>query len=110
MRPSLSSTALLLLCGGEGDERFDEFNVTMVVVLEKKKRRQRECLAIKKTTESNIQVKLADKEEQVMEFVESIGFKHFILGKERVFTAMNGLKIYLEQSGSHSIQNTFYNG
>eukprot|EP00957_Ditylum_brightwellii_P069586 5285421-Ditylum_brightwellii.AAC.1 len=58
--------------------------------------------------DSNIQARLPA-EEQVVEYVESIGSKYSLLGKERVFATMDGLKLYLEQSGSHAIQNTFYN-
>eukprot|EP00957_Ditylum_brightwellii_P114750 8750114-Ditylum_brightwellii.AAC.1 len=43
-----------------------------------------ECLK----SNENIQVRLSDKEEQ-----------------ERVFVAMDELKLYLEQSGNHAIQN-----
>eukprot|EP00957_Ditylum_brightwellii_P129875 9906484-Ditylum_brightwellii.AAC.1 len=59
--------------------------------------------------DSNIQVRLPV-EEQVMECVESIGSKYSLLGKEREFAVMDGLKLYLEQSSSHAIQNAFYNG
>eukprot|EP00957_Ditylum_brightwellii_P072248 5491992-Ditylum_brightwellii.AAC.1 len=37
IRFSWSSTVLLLLCGGEGNGNFDEFDIVMVFVLEKKK-------------------------------------------------------------------------
>eukprot|EP00957_Ditylum_brightwellii_P028866 2180842-Ditylum_brightwellii.AAC.1 len=60
-------------------------------------------------TDSNIQVRLPAKE-QVMEYVESIASKYSLLGEERVFAAADGLKLYLEQSYIHAIQNAFYNG
>eukprot|EP00957_Ditylum_brightwellii_P009283 702441-Ditylum_brightwellii.AAC.1 len=60
--------------------------------------------------DSNIQVRIPDKEEWVMDFVESIGSKYFLLSEERVFDAMDELKLYLEQRFSHVIQNAFYNG
>eukprot|EP00957_Ditylum_brightwellii_P061430 4662603-Ditylum_brightwellii.AAC.1 len=48
MRLSCSSIALLLLCGGEGDGDFDEFDIAMAFVLEKKKeedeRRMHSCI------------------------------------------------------------------
>eukprot|EP00957_Ditylum_brightwellii_P066135 5018482-Ditylum_brightwellii.AAC.1 len=37
MRLSCSSVALLLLCGGEGDGEFDEFDIAVVFISEKKK-------------------------------------------------------------------------
>eukprot|EP00957_Ditylum_brightwellii_P000415 32025-Ditylum_brightwellii.AAC.1 len=58
--------------------------------------------------DSNIQVRLPA-EAQVMEYVESIGLKYSLLGEERVFVAMDGLKLYVEQSGSHTIEYAFYN-
>eukprot|EP00957_Ditylum_brightwellii_P138323 10542655-Ditylum_brightwellii.AAC.1 len=65
-----------------------------------------ECLK----TNSNIPAKLPDKEDQVSEFVNAIGLKYSLLYKERVFAAMYRLKLYLEQSGNHVIQNTFNTG
>eukprot|EP00957_Ditylum_brightwellii_P104360 7948320-Ditylum_brightwellii.AAC.2 len=62
-----------------------------------------------KRMDSNIQVRLPA-EEQVIEDVEFIGLKYSLLGEERVFATMDGLKFYLKQSGCHAIQNTFYNG
>eukprot|EP00957_Ditylum_brightwellii_P143612 10941409-Ditylum_brightwellii.AAC.1 len=36
-------------------------------------------------------------------------FFYILLREERVFAAMDGLKLCLEQSASHAIQNAFYN-
>eukprot|EP00957_Ditylum_brightwellii_P042054 3185284-Ditylum_brightwellii.AAC.1 len=137
MRLRLNSTALLLLCGGYGKEKFDEFDLLIAVLFEREKDEEKKvhtCLKklfykqlnggerarrikynyviwkIESRRDENIQVKLPDKEEQVIEFVKPIGSKYSLLGQERVFAVMDGLELYLEQSGNHAIQNTFYNG
>eukprot|EP00957_Ditylum_brightwellii_P168620 12834497-Ditylum_brightwellii.AAC.1 len=45
-----------------------------------------------------------------MEMVKSIGCKYPLLKDEKVFAAMDIIKIYLEQSSDHAVQNAFYNG
>lgn len=49
-------------------------------------------------------------EEELEEYIEAISDRHPNLGRERVWGAMDGLKLHLEQSGDHIIQNMFYNG
>eukprot|EP00957_Ditylum_brightwellii_P004747 360885-Ditylum_brightwellii.AAC.1 len=45
-----------------------------------------------------------------MDMVLSIGKKYPLLKEEKVFGAMDELKLYVEQSSDHVIQNVFYNG
>eukprot|EP00957_Ditylum_brightwellii_P210635 15365205-Ditylum_brightwellii.AAC.1 len=60
--------------------------------------------------DTNIDIKLLKKEDQLMEMVKSIGYKYPLLKDEKVFAAMDNVKLYLEQSSDHAVQNAFYNG
>eukprot|EP00957_Ditylum_brightwellii_P100099 7628499-Ditylum_brightwellii.AAC.1 len=63
-----------------------------------------ECLR----SDSGIQVQFPDKEE-VLHLVDAIRKKYPLLCKEQVFGTMDRLKLYLQQSSDHVIQNVFYN-
>eukprot|EP00957_Ditylum_brightwellii_P189428 14418234-Ditylum_brightwellii.AAC.1 len=48
--------------------------------------------------------------EEVLHLVDAIRKKYPLLREEQVFGAIDRLKLYLQQSSDHVIQNMFYNG
>ena len=48
--------------------------------------------------------------QETQEFIELISHKHPLLGDEKVWGTMDGLKLYIQSSGDDKVQSMFYNG